>query len=124
MTPGMLARLSVPIGWTELFKRTGKEAVDDDVLSLAAQQAYYFFFALFPALLFVIAIASFFPLQAVIDEVVSMLSGFAPSDVTKILADAMKTLSQQNSGGILTFGFLITIWSSSGAMVSIITTLN
>ena len=53
-----------------------------------------------------------------------MLSGFAPSDVTKIITDAMKALSQQNSGGILTFGFLITIWSSSGAMVSIITTLN
>src|SRR4029079_16042069 len=32
--------------------------------------------------------------------------------------------SESNRGGVLTFGFLITIWSSSGAMVSIITTLN
>jgi membrane protein len=120
----MLAHLRVPLSWTELVKRSAKEAWDDDVLNLAAQQAYYFFFALFPALLFVIAVASFFPLQGLIDQVVSMLSGFAPSDVTKIITDAMKALSQQNSGGILTFGFLITIWSSSGAMVSIITTLN
>jgi membrane protein len=108
----------------DLLKRTAREAWDDDVLNLAAQQAYYFFFALFPALLFVIAIASFFPLQGLIDDVVTMLSGFAPSDVTSIITDAMKRLSEQNSGGILTFGFLITIWSSSGAMVSIITTLN
>src|SRR4051812_32128008 len=102
----MLAQLRVPIGWTELVKRAGKEALDDNVFDLAAQQAYYFFFALFPALLFVIGIASFFPLQTLIDDVVRMLSGFAPPEVTKILTDAMATLSNQNSGGVLTFGFL------------------
>jgi membrane protein len=120
----MLANLRVPLSWMELLKRSVREAWDDDILNLAAQQAYYFFFALFPALLFVIAVASFFPLQGLVDEVVKMLSGFAPSEVTSIISDVMRKLSQQNSGGILTFGFLITIWSSSGAMVSIITTLN
>jgi membrane protein len=120
----MLARLHVPLGWTDLLKRTGKEAMDDDVLNLAAQQAYYFFFALFPALLFALAIASFFPLQSLIDEVVSMLQRVAPGEVITIVTDQMKKLAEQNSGGLLTFGFLLTIWSSSGAMVSIITTLN
>ncbi|HEY2432695.1 MAG TPA: YihY/virulence factor BrkB family protein [Vicinamibacterales bacterium] len=106
------------------MKRTGKEAVADDIFDLAAQQAYYFFFALFPALLFVIAIASFFPLLTLVDEVVTMLSRFAPQAVIDIITAAMTSLSKQNSGGILTLGFLVTIWSSSGAMVSIITTLN
>ena len=58
----MLDRLRVPLSWSELLKRTVKEAIADDVLNLAAQQAYYFFFALFPALLALIALASFFPL--------------------------------------------------------------
>ena len=120
----MLANLRVPLSWTDLLKRAAKEAWDDDILNLAAQQAYYFFFALFPALLFAIAVASFFPLQNLIDETVAMLSRFAPAEVTKIFTDAMRQLSQQNSGGILTFAFFVTIWSSSGAMVSIITTLN
>ena len=53
-----------------------------------------------------------------------MLSRFAPKDVIDILTGAMQSLSNQNSGGILTFAFVVTIWSSSGAMVSIITTLN
>jgi membrane protein len=120
----MLARLHVPLGWTDLFKRTVKEAIDDDILNLAAQQAYYFFFALFPALLFVIAIASFFPLQSLIDDVVQMLGRVAPQAVIDIVKDQMTSLSRENSGGLLTFAFLVTIWSSSGAMVSIITTLN
>ena len=120
----MLAYLKVPIGWMDLFKRMGKEALADDVLDLAAQQAYYFFFALFPALLFVLAVASFFPLQDLIDRVVQMLASVAPRDVINIITQAMHALSDRNSGGILTVGFLVTLWSSSGAMVSIITTFN
>ncbi len=120
----MLTHLQVPLRWPALLKRSVKEAVADNVFDLAAQQAYYFFFALIPALLFVIAVASFFPLQTLIDEVVQMLGRVAPGDVVKVITDTMTQLSQQNSGGILTFAFLVTIWSSSGAMVSIITTLN
>jgi membrane protein len=120
----MLAYLRVPLGWKDLLKRSAKEAWADNVLDLAAQQAYYFFFALFPALLFVIAVASFFPLQTLIDDVVQMIARIAPRDVVKIITDSMLSLSKQNSGGILTFAFFVTIWSSSGAMVSIITTLN
>jgi len=120
----MLAHLRVPLGWTDLIKRAGKGAWDDNVLDLAAQQAYYFFFALFPALLFVIAVASFFPLQTLTDEVVTNLSRVAPRAVIDIINEQLKQLGNQKSGGILTFAFLVTIWSSSGAMVSIITTLN
>src|ERR1051326_5643696 len=120
----MLAYFNVPLGWGALLKKTAKEALADDILNLAAQQAYYFFFALFPALLFVIGVASFFPLHGLIDSVVAAMSRFAPETVVQIVRDAMASLSKQNNGGVLTFGFLLTIWSSSGAMVSIITTLN
>ena len=85
----MLAYLRVPIGWKDLLKRSVKEALADNVFDLAAQQAYYFFFALFPALLFVIAVASFFPLQGLIDNVVTMIARIAPSDVVKILTDSI-----------------------------------
>ena len=120
----MLGYLRVPIGWGELMRRSGKSALAHDVVGLAAQQAYYFFFALFPALLFVIAVASFFPLDTLIADVIAMLSRFAPRAVIDIVTTAMASLSKQNSGGVLTIGFVVTIWSSSGAMVSIITTLN
>ena len=59
----MLANLKVPVGWGEILKRTGQETLKDDCLSLAAELAYYFFLALFPALLFLVALASFFPVE-------------------------------------------------------------
>jgi uncharacterized BrkB/YihY/UPF0761 family membrane protein len=36
----------------------------------------------------------------------------------------IKQISPSDQGGVLTLAFLLTIWSSSGAMVSIISTLN
>jgi len=120
----MLTHLQVPIGWKDLFRRTARRAWQGNVLDLAAQQAYYFFFALFPALLFVIAVASFFPLHTLVNDVVSLMGRVAPTAMIQFITEQMLELSTRNSGGILTFAFLVTIWSSSGAMVSIITTLN
>ena len=120
----MLAHLRVPLSWGELAKRTAREIMADDLLNLAAQQAYYFFFALFPALLTFISIASFFPIDNLVGQVVGALGRFAPPEALSIITDQIAKISKSNHGGVLTFAFFLTIWSSSGAMVSIITTLN
>lgn len=59
-------RIHLP--WPELVKRTVRDFMADDCLSLAAQLAFYFFLALFPALLFLLGFASFFSLSSVSDE--------------------------------------------------------
>ncbi len=120
----MLAHFKLPFGWMELLKRTVREAIDDDVFSLAAQQAYYFLFSLFPALLTMAAIASFFPVANLTDEVFRYLGRFAPPEVLAIINDQLLKISKSGNSGLLTFALLLTIWSSSGAMVSIISTLN
>ncbi|MEO7270843.1 MAG: YihY/virulence factor BrkB family protein [Vicinamibacterales bacterium] len=120
----MLERLKVPLSWKEILKRSAKEFVSDNAFDLGAQQAYYFFFALFPALLTLLSIASFFTLTDQINDVVNGLGSFVPPDVLKIVADQILKISDSQQGGLLTVGFLLTLWSSSGALVSIITTLN
>jgi ferritin-like metal-binding protein YciE len=49
-----------PLTWTERLKRTARETQNDNGAGLAAQLAYYFFLALFPALLFMLAMVSFY----------------------------------------------------------------
>src|SRR3954469_7318836 len=121
---GMQAIRNLPLSWKELLKRTAKGVITDNLFDLAAQQAYYFFFALFPAILTLISIASFFPVANLVDDSVAMLGHVAPGDVLTIISDQMHKISESNHGGTLTFAFLLTLWSTSGAMVSIITTLN
>ena len=64
------------LSWWELAHRTWRAVIDDDVPGLAAQLSYYFFLALFPALLCLLALASFFPLSDVTDDVGRALGPF------------------------------------------------
>jgi membrane protein len=119
----MFHTFQIPVSWTELLKRTVKELSEDDVLGLAAQMAYYFLFALAPAIVCVLAVTSFLPFGSLQDLVASM-SGLAPPDVVQILRDQLANVAQGGNSGALTFGLLIALWSSSAAMVSIIAALN
>jgi membrane protein len=120
----MLATLKVPLSWKELIERTVKEFFADNAFDLAAQQAYYFFFALFPAILTLLSIASFFTIADLVDEVMQTIGRFVPPDVLTIISDQITKISNSHHGGLLTLGFFLTLWSTSGAMLSIITTLN
>lgn len=107
----------------ELVKRTAKEVVDDDCASIAAQLAYYFALALFPALLFVVALASYLPWN-VVSEVVAALGPIAPPEVLTIIRKQLEAIVAGEQGGLLTIGILGAVWSSSGAMTSIVSALN
>jgi len=110
--------------WAELIKGTVKESIQDDIAGIGAQLAYYFFLSLFPALLFLVALASFFPLYNFNDELMQMLGPIAPREVLTLLQDQLTSLSNKGNGGLLSLGLLMALWSSSAAMVSIIDAMN
>jgi membrane protein len=120
----MLAYLKVPLSWREIFARTGREAFKDNVFGMAAQLAYYFFFALFPALLLLITIASYFPVHTLIDQVFTSMSGFAPPTALAIITEQIQKITQAKPSGLLTFGIAAALWSTSSAMSAVINTLN
>lgn len=104
--------------------RTAREVMADDCLNLAAQLAYYFFLALFPALLFVVALVSFIPISGLMDTITSTLGRVAPNDVLSIVQDQITKVAHSQNGGLLTLGMLGTIWSTSSGVNAIISTLN
>ncbi|MCC7009645.1 MAG: YihY/virulence factor BrkB family protein [Acidobacteria bacterium] len=120
----VLAYFKTSLSWSELFKRTVRETQADNGLGLAAQLAYYFFLALFPALLFLIALAGLFASADVINQIVAMMGGAAPPDVIAIVREQLLKLAESDQGGIMTFGALAALWSSSAAMVALIDALN
>ena len=120
----MLKSFRIPISWTELGKRTGVEILADNCFGLAAQLAFYFFLALFPALLFVVAIVSFIPVEGLIDAITASLSRVAPYEVLTLVKDQIAKIANDKAGGLLTLGMLGTIWSTSSGVSAIIDTLN
>jgi membrane protein len=120
----MLAHLSVPLSWMEILRRTFSEAFKDNCLGMAAQLAYYFFFALFPTLLVLLALAQYIIEPDTILQMFELLRGFAPPEALRLIIDQIVKLRATDPGGILTIGVLTALWSSSAAMTAIIDTLN
>ena len=83
-----------------------------------------FFLSLFPAILFLLATASFFPLNNLTDDVARVLGPFVSGEVLVLIQEQMQRLASADSSGLLTFGVLGALWSSSAAIVSICSALN
>ena len=117
--------LIVPLSWPQILKRTFYEAFwKDQCPSMAAQLAYYFFFALFPTLLFLVAVASYFPLASRSDQLFETIGGIMPPAAFRLIIDQLTKLSNSRDAGLLTLGMLLAVASSSTAMTAIIDTLN
>lgn len=120
----LLTGLKVPIGWKPLLQRTWNEVLADNCLGLAAQLAYYFFLALFPALLFMVALVSFLPFGDVMTTMMNTLGRVAPGEVLTILRDQLAAITASDSSGLLTLGAAGALWSTSSGVTAIIDTLN
>lgn len=120
----MLRAFRIPIGWVDLFKRTGAEMMADDVMQMAAALAYNFFLALFPALLFLVSIVGFIPIHDLMTTITNTLARVAPGEVIAIVQDQLVRIAHSNTGGLLTIGFIGTLWSASSGVATLIDTLN
>src|SRR5262249_59003661 len=86
--------------------------------------AYSFCLSLFPALLFLVAVASFFPVANLMDTITAALARVAPYEALQLIQDQLVKISQDKNGGLLTIGMIGTIWSTSSGVTAIIDTLN
>ena len=109
----------------EVAKRTWAEILDDDVFGRAAQLAYYFFLALFPFLICVIASLSLF---GTADRGRALLFQFFANALPPSAFDLInKTFDEiiHSSGPLkMSFGIVASLWSASMGMTAVIDTLN
>jgi membrane protein len=113
-----------PIPWSTIIRRTIHEVDEDRCFALAAQLAFYFLLALFPALLVLVALLAYLPVENTLSELVATLGTVAPPELVELLRAQLAQIGAGNAAGVITFGILGAIWSSSAAMVAIIDALN
>ncbi len=109
-----------------LAKKTFKEIGDDRVLGLAAQAAYYFFFSLFPILLFLA------PLLGVIGDkrenfewLMGELRQAVPADASALLDNVVRSVVfAEGAPGLISTGALLAIWAGSNVFGALMDALN
>jgi membrane protein len=109
-----------------LVVQTFRGVLDDDVPGRSAQLAYYFFLALFPGLLFLTAILGMLSGagSALHDSLIHFLPQVVPPQAWSILQQAFTQTSKVTSGGKLTIGVVVALWSATAGMSAACNTLN
>jgi membrane protein len=112
------------VGVKELGRRVYHEIQGDDCFGRAAQLAYYFLFALFPFFLFLTTLLGYLPIPNLLDRIMEMLAPLLPGDALRLVQDNLHQLVTGERGGLLSFGILAALWTSSSALTAIIDSLN
>ena len=110
----------------QTLKATVQEFVRDDALGLAAQLAFYLILALFPFILFLVALIDTFSDPDFVKKVYDYLGRALPTQVFDLIrAYTENTLRNRDTApGLLSVGILGTIWATSGAFAALINALN
>lgn len=109
-----------------ILKKLYIKAVEDDIFSSAAQVAFYFSFAIFPLLLFLVTLLGLV-LGSDNDfrsDLYYYLGRIMPISAFELVQMTMEEITANSSGGKLTIGLLIAIWSASAGVDSLRAALN
>jgi len=111
----------------DFFTRLYTKAIDEeDLISNAAQVAFYFAFALFPLLLFLVSLFGLV-LESANDlraEMFFYLKQVMPYSAFDLVKNTIEEVSANSSSGKLTLGILAALWAASAGIDSIRLVLN
>ena len=110
----------------QLAKKVAHDAAEEDLLDYASGLAFNFLLALFPLLLFMLALFGLFASRSseLQTSLLSYFADFLPPSAFQLLNDTTMELAKSSSGGKLTFGIVLALWFGSGGISSMISTLN
>jgi membrane protein len=99
-------------------------ANEDGILTIAAAMAYYFFFSLFPLVLFLIALVSLAPVEGLMDWLLARAALFVPGDAHALIEATIRGFLGQPRSGLVSLGAILALWTASSAFASVMDGLN
>lgn len=101
-----------------IFGRFFKERFFDE----AAQTAYYLLLSVFPFLIFILSLVSYFPVED--QQILNFLRPFAPGNSFAFIEDNVTDILSADKGRVLSYSLLASFWISSMAVQALARALN
>ena len=108
-----------------LLHATGREILDDNILGLSAQTAYYFFFSLFPLFLFAAPLIGFLgERQEIMAWLIANLRQAVPAEAADLVDNVVQDVLSPNTAGVISIGLIGAAWAGSNVFSALIDALN
>lgn len=112
--------------WKAFFLKLYRKVDSSDLFNRAAQIAFYFSFAFFPLLLFLVTLAGLVleSTESLKREMYGYLFQIMPPSAFDLVHKTLDEIVESSSGGKLTIGIFVTLWSASAGIDSTRSSLN
>jgi membrane protein len=112
--------------WMAIVKRAGKRTIDDNMPMIAQALAYSAFMAIPAVLLVALGLFTLIAGPQAITNLMHHFGSVMPQQATQLLGKSLTRLSSHPSAGVTMtiVGFVLAIWSTTGAMTSYMAGLN
>jgi membrane protein len=112
--------------WGRFAKKLQGKADETDLFNRAAQVAFYFSFAFFPLLLFLMTLFGIVldKTDTLQGELYRYLAQVMPASAYQLVRTTMDEIIANSSGGKLTIGLVATLWSASAGIDSLRSAMN
>jgi membrane protein len=112
------------ISGKQFLRDLKREISEDNVFNGAAALGYYLTLAVFPAMILMITILPYLPIERVDQAIMDMLREALPGDASNMLTGVVSDVTSQRRSGLLSFSMLATLWAASSGMYAIMQQLN
>jgi membrane protein len=110
--------------WLEFVKHVHDEAEHDDLFNAAAALAFYLTLAIFPAMIFLMAVVPYLPIEHVDDAILDLLRQALPPSAADMFTHVVHQVTSERRGGLLSLGLAAALWSASTGMRAVMRQLN
>jgi membrane protein len=114
------------LSWRALGRRAWGGLNQNDLLNRAYELAYNFLLAVFPLLLFLVALLGAFASEGgrLRDSLFFYFQQVLPPSAYSLLVSTLREVTKNSAGSKLTFGLLFALYAGSGGMTQLMATLN
>lgn len=120
----MIKKITHGVSGKQFFKDLKKEMAEDNVSNGAAALAYYLTLAIFPAMIAMLSVVPYLPIQNVDKALMDLLTQALPEQTAKMFTGVVDEVTKNKKGGLLSVGLLATIWAASNGIYAIMQQLN
>lgn len=112
--------------WKPFFIRLYQKSFETDIVDRSAQVAFYFSFALFPLIYFLVSLFGLIleSSDGIKSELFTYLHRLMPTAVFNLVRTTIDEIIANSTGGKATLGLLVTLWSASAGIDAIRNAMN
>lgn len=110
--------------WKQCCRDLWREVKEDQISNGAAALAFYMVLALFPSAIFSLSILPYLPIAHLQQAVTDLVRQALPGSAADLLTGTVESVVSRRSGGLLSFGFVFALWSSTSGLHSLMQQLN